>query len=230
MKLSIVIPVYNEEKAVETIIDKIKAVELSAGMQKEIIIVDDGSTDKTRHLLQKYCNDPGIRVFLRERNEGKASALAFGIDQASGDIVMIQDADLEYDPKEYPNLLAPLLANQADVVYGSRFKGTIKDMLPINRLANIISNKIFTLLYFYPLTDINTCFKVFRRNVLEGIVVESEHFEFETEITAKIVNRGYKILEVPVDYIARTKQDGKKISWAKALKMFWGIFKYRFAK
>ncbi len=230
MKLSIIMPVYNEEKAIEKIIDKVKAVKLCDGIQKDIIIVDDGSFDGTHCILQKYYNDPEIRIFLRQKNQGKTDALVFGMEQADGDIILIQDADLEYDPGEYPKLLEPILTSRADVVYGSRFKGTIKNMLLINRLANMVSSFVFTLLYFHLLTDINTCFKVFRRKVLTGIVIKSKHFEFETEITAKIVNRGYKIFEIPIEYIARSRQDGKKICWRRALEMFWCILKYRFVE
>lgn len=229
MKISIIIPVYNEEKTIGAILDKVLSVELPEGMTREVIVVNDGSRDQTAEVLNRYNDRQDVKIF-HQANQGKTAALVRGIAEATGDILLIQDADLEYDPNEYSKLLDPILMNRADVVYGSRFKGVIRNMLFINRLANMVSNIVFTLLYFYPLTDINTCFKVFRREVLRGIVIKSKHFEFETEITAKVVNRGYKIFEVPIEYIARAKQEGKKICWRRALEMFWGILKYRFAK
>lgn len=229
MKISIIIPVYNEEKTIGAVLDKVLSVELPEGMTREVIVVNDGSRDQTAEVLNRYNDRQDVKI-LHQANQGKTAALVQGIAEATGDILLIQDADLEYDPNEYSKLLDPILMNRADVVYGSRFKGIIRNMLFINRLANMISNIVFTLLYFYPLTDINTCFKVFRREVLKSIVIKSKHFEFETEVTAKVVNRGYKIFEVPIEYIARAKQEGKKICWRRALEMFWGILKYRFAK
>jgi glycosyltransferase involved in cell wall biosynthesis len=227
MKLSIIIPVYNEENSIQEIISKVKEVRL-VGIQKDIIIVDDGSVDGTRKILQRYINDSEIKIYFLENNCGKTEALVFGIARSIGDIVLVQDADLEYNPVEYPKLLEPIVSGRADVVYGSRFKGSIKNMLFINRLANLISNLIFTLLYFYPVTDINTCFKVFRRKVISGIVIKSKNFEFETEVTAKVIKQGYKIFEIPVKYCARSRQEGKKICWKRAVEMFWCIIKYRF--
>jgi len=229
MKISIIIPAYNEEKTITLLLDKVFSVMLPEGMVREVIVVNDGSCDQTAEVLNRYNDRQDVKI-LHQANQGKTAALVRGIAQATGDILLIQDADLEYDPNEYSKLLDPILMKRADVVYGSRFRGVIRNMLFINRLANMVSNIVFTLLYFYPLTDINTCFKVFRREVLKDIVIKSKHFEFETEVTAKVVNRGYRIFEVPIEYVARAKQEGKKICWRRALEMFWCILKYRFAK
>jgi glycosyltransferase involved in cell wall biosynthesis len=229
MKISIIIPAYNEEKTITLLLDKVFSVMLPEGMVREVIVVNDGSCDQTAEVLNRYNDRQDVKI-LHQANQGKTAALVRGIAEATGDILLIQDADLEYDPNEYSKLLDPILMKRADVVYGSRFRGVIRNMLFINRLANMVSNIVFTLLYFYPLTDINTCFKVFRREVLKDIVIKSKHFEFETEVTAKVVNRGYKIFEVPIEYVARAKQEGKKICWRRALEMFWCILKYRFAK
>jgi len=229
MKVSIIIPVYNEEKTIALLLEKIFLVALPKDIEREIVVVNDGSCDRTAELLNLYADRQDIRIF-HQPNQGKTAALTRGIQGSSGDIVLIQDADLEYDPCEYPKLLSPILDNRAKIVYGSRFKGMIREMLFINRFANMVSNLIFTLLYFYPLSDINTCFKVFRREVLDSFVIKSKKFEFETEVTAKIVKRGYKILEVPIEYIARSRRDGKKICWREALEMFWCILKYRFVE
>jgi len=229
MKISIIIPAYNEEKTITLLLDKVFSVMLPEGMVREVIVVNDGSCDQTAEVLNRYNDRQDVKI-LHQANQGKTAALVRGIAEATGDILLIQDADLEYDPNEYSKLLDPILMKRADVVYGSRFRGVIRNMLFINRLANMVSNIVFTLLYFYPLTDINTCFKVFRREVLRDVVIKSKHFEFETEVTAKVVNRGYKIFEVPIEYVARAKQEGKKICWRRALEMFWCILKYRFAK
>lgn len=230
MKLSIVIPVYNEEKTLDTLIGQVRAVTLKNNLEKEILIVNDGSTDNTAALLKKYEDNPQFRIFHQE-NQGKTSALKRGIKESTGEIILIQDADLEYDPKDYPVLINPFFNNSdINVVYGSRFKGTIKNMRLINRLANVFSNISFNLLYpGAGLTDINTCFKVFRRDALKGLEITSSHFSFETEMSAKFINKGYRILEVPIDYVARSREEGKKISWSKAWQMYLGIFRYKFS-
>lgn len=230
MKLSIIIPAYNEERTIQTVIDNVLAVKLPNDMTKEIIIVDDGSSDSTYELLKPFINNPLFKIFRLENNQGKTSGIKTGIKNATGDILLIQDADLEYHPNEYPKLLAPILSGETSVVYGSRFKGQIADMKLINRTANVTSNIVFNILYGTKITDINTCYKVFTRDAIVPIEIESEHFAFETEVTTKLIRRGYNIVEVPIDYTARTLEAGKKINWSKALNMFWGMFKYRYSK
>lgn len=230
MKLSIVIPVYNEQETVSSIIEEVKAAALPEGMSREILVVNDGSKDNTAQVLTQYDQDPLVRVFHKEKNEGKTSGIIRGFKEATGDLLLIQDADLEYSPKDYPVLLEPILKGEADVVYGSRCLGKRTGVIFINGLANAISNITFVLLYWRWITDINTCYKVFKKNMLDGVTIESAHFTFETEITAKMLNRGYCIKEVPISYVGRDRSEGKKINAARAWDMYWGMFKYRFSK
>lgn len=227
MLISIIIPVYNEGKTITSIIELVKAVNLPPGIQREIIIVNDGSIDKTGDILNTYINDNQVKVF-HKKNGGKTSALILGFSKATGDIILIQDADLEYDPNEYKNLLEPILKGEFQVVYGSRFLGKILNMEPINRFANVLSNWSFTLLWGNNITDINTCYKVFTRKAIEGITITSQNFAFETEVTIKFLKKGLKIKEIPINYKARTHEEGKKIRWSTALQMYWPIIKYRF--
>ena len=227
MKFSVIIPVYNEESTIEHVIEKVNSVRLPGTVTEEIVIVNDGSTDRTRSILDKYSASPIIKVFHFETNQGKTAALAKGIECASGDVIIIQDADLEYNPDDYAKLLEPILQGRTDVVYGSRFKGSIKGMTLVNRLSNIFSNITFNLLYATRLSDINTCYKVFKKDVIKGIKIVSTNFTFETEITAKLVRRGVRILEVPINYEARSHHQGKKIRWDTAIQMYWGMIKYR---
>ncbi len=229
MKLSIVVPAYNEELTVVQVIHAAKAVELPAGIDREIVVVNDGSNDGTAGVLGRFDGDRFVRVF-HQTNQGKAAAIRRGLKEVTGDLVLIQDADLEYHPSQYPQLLAPVLSFQADAVYGSRFKGRIEAMEPINRWANIVSNITFNVLFGTRLTDINTCFKLFRTADLRSITIESEHFALETEITAKLRRKGIRIVEVPINYQARSIGQGKKIDWPKGLWMYWAIFQYRFSK
>ncbi|MBF0531695.1 MAG: glycosyltransferase family 2 protein [Candidatus Omnitrophica bacterium] len=225
MKISVIIPAYNEENTVEAVLEEIKTVKSAENLNLEIIVVNDGSTDQTAAILQKYTAESFIKI-IHQNNAGKTNALASGIRLASGDLVLIQDADLEYSPNYYPALLKPIIAGKADVTYGSRFLGSQRGMTLINRFANIFSNLTFNLLHRTKLTDINTCFKLIPRSILQTISITSSDFTFETEITSKLINRGCRILEIPIDYTARTHQDGKKINWNKAWKMYWGIFQY----
>ena len=229
MKLSIIIPVYNEEATIEQLISKVLAVQLPAGLSREIVIVNDGSRDGTVKILSRFLKQAGV-IIVHQSNKGKTAALLTGFKNATGDILLIQDADLEYDPSQYPKLLGPILDGSAQVVYGSRFLGRIKDMAPVNRWANNISNLTARLLYGVGLTDINTCYKVFTRSSLEGITITSRNFAFDTEFTVKVLRRGLGIKEVPIDYTARSRQAGKKIKWSTALEMYWSIIKYRFTQ
>lgn len=227
MLISIIIPAYNEEKTITSIIEKVKSVSLPPGIMREIIVVNDGSRDKTAEVLNSYVNDSQVKVFHKS-NGGKTSALLLGFSKAAGDILLVQDADLEYDPNEYGKLLEPILKGEFQVVYGSRFLGKIQSMEPINRLANAISNWTFSLLWGDRITDINTCYKVFTRKAFDGITITAQNFAFETEVTIKFLKKGLKIKEIPIDYKARTREEGKKIRWSTALQMYWPILKYRF--
>lgn len=228
MKLSIIIPLYNEEKTIGELIRKIRDVELPFGISKEIIIVDDGSIDTTYEILKRYNTGGTVKIYHKEKNTGKASAVKTGIENSEGDIILIQDADLEYGPDNYQALLEPIIKDKAQVVYGSRFKGKIKKMAVINRIANMISNITLNLLYGTRISDVNTGHKIFRREIFDRIQIASKDFTFETEITAKLLNLGYVIYEVPIGYVARSKKEGKKITWLAALEMYWGIIKYKF--
>ncbi len=225
-KVSIIIPAYNEEMFIAAIIEKVQAVVLPQGLLKEIVIVDDGSKDRTKEILGSFSGLPGI-IVIHQENQGKTGALLTGIRASTGDILLVQDADLEYNPAQYPQLLMPILNGQTQVVYGSRFMGTIKDMQPINLWANTVSNWTVNLLYGVKLTDINTCYKVFTRQAFEGITINGTHFALDTEATVKFLKKGLSIKEVPIDYAARSRVEGKKIRWSTALGMYWSIIKCR---
>lgn len=230
MLLSILVPVYNEERTLAAILDGCRTSLLPAGLDREIIVINDGSGDGSRRILDRFCSDPVFRIFHHGQNRGKTAALRSGLSQCRGDIILIQDADAEYSPADHLHLVEPIFANRAAVVYGSRFQGTARGMTAVNRLANAVSNATFNALYRTRLSDVNTCLKAFRREVILPLPLCSQAFVFETEVTAKLVRRGHRILEVPVRYTARRKKDGKKITWPKALGMFWGIIRYRFEK
>jgi glycosyltransferase involved in cell wall biosynthesis len=223
INLSIVIPVFNEADTVIRTIQEVNACPFS----KEIIVVDDASTDGTRKILEKL-RLPDLHMIFHESNRGKGAALRTGFSVTRGDVVLIQDADLEYDPAEYPVLLKPILDGRADVVYGSRFAGHGAHRVLYfwhyigNRFLTLISN-VFTNLN---LTDMETCYKVFTREALEGITIEEERFGFEPEITAKIAKKKLRIYEVPISYYGRTYEEGKKIGWKDGLWALWCIFKY----
>ena len=227
MKLSIIIPVYNEEKTIKQIIDEVLSVNLQDGILREIIVVDDGSEDLTSEILNQLDN-LNLKKFTHKENQGKAAAVRTGIRHATGDVIIIQDADLEYRPYQIPLLLEPILKGKAKIVYGSRFMGNISGMSWVNRLANRISNITINILYGSQITDFYTCYKLFAREVFDRFTIDSEHFTFDSEITAKSVYNGYDIKEIPIDYVARSRHEGKKITWNTALRSYFYLLKFRF--
>ncbi len=227
MKLSIIIPVFNERETLREILEQVRAVELE-GIEKEILAVDDGSTDGSREILAEEAEAGDLRVFYHDENRGKGTAVRTAIEQATGDIILIQDADLEYDPRDYPKLLQPILEGRVDVVYGSRFLGPRKAMLFWHMLGNKLLTLTTNVLYNAILSDMETCYKCFRADVIRDIPLRSRRFEFEPEITAKVLKRGHRIFEVPIAYYGREYHEGKKISWRDAPIAFWTLIKYRF--
>ena len=230
MKLSIVIPVYNEAATISQIVDLVRAVDV--GMDKEILLVDDCSRDGTRDVLQKMAAaQADLKVLFHEVNQGKGAALRTGFSAATGDIVLIQDADLEYDPREYPRLLQPILGGHADVVFGSRFLGGGPHRVVYfwhylgNKLLTTLSNMTTNL----NLTDMEVCYKVFKREVIQSIPLKENRFGFEVEITAKVARRKLKIYEVPISYYGRDYSEGKKIGWKDGFSALRCIVKYMFA-
>ena len=227
MKLSIVIPVYNEKNFISEIVERVRKVSLQ-DVEKEIIIVDDFSTDGTRDILQRDLEPLVSKVIYREKNQGKGAALRAGFQQVSGDIVIIQDSDLEYNPAEYPKLIQPILENQADVVYGSRFIGS--EPHRVLYFWHYVGNKFLTLLSNMftnlNLTDMETCYKVFRTEVLDSVKIEQNRFGFEPEITAKVSKGNWRIYEVGIAYFGRNYAEGKKINWKDGLQAIWCILRY----
>jgi glycosyltransferase involved in cell wall biosynthesis len=225
MKLSVIIPVYNEVESIEEILGRVRATK----MAKEIIVVDDGSIDGTRELLKKLDRKGGVHVVLHEKNQGKGAAVRTGMNIAKGDVLIIQDADLEYDPRDYPALLKPLEEGLADVVYGSRFLGGPRRVAMFwHMVANYMLTFMTNILYNTILTDMETGYKVFRRNVIEGMVLHANSFDFEPEFTAKILKRNYRIFEVPITFNPRDYAEGKKIKLHDAFEAVWTLLKYRF--
>lgn len=225
MNISVIIPVYNEQQTIVEIIRRVQAT----GLVNEIIIVDDGSTDGTREILGSLDGQNGIRVILHPHNMGKGMAVRTGIKNATQEVVIIQDADLEYNPREYPNLLKPLEEGIADVVYGSRFLGAARrPILFWNMVANKILTFITNILYNNILSDMETGYKVFRRSVVQDIPLHARRFEFEPEFTAKILKRNIRIFEVPITFNPRDYSQGKKIRMSDAFEALWALLKYRF--
>ena len=228
-KLSIIIPVYNEEKTIKKVIDKVKSVRLD-NFSKEIIIVDDCSTDKTRDALKKI-RDNSLKIFYQEVNGGKGAAVRAGLKNSTGDIILIQDADLEYNPQEYPKLLKPFEDKKVNVVYGSRLEVIRKNlsrMYKLHYFGNLFLTSITNLLYGAKISDMETGYKVFRKEVAGSMSLKSRRFDLEPEITAKILKNGYKIHEVPISFNGRKFTEGKKITWVDGLKAVYYLVKYRF--
>ncbi|NQU30769.1 MAG: glycosyltransferase family 2 protein [Anaerolineae bacterium] len=225
MNLSVIIPVYNEVQNIREILKRVQAT----GLPWEIVIVDDGSSDGTRDILKELDGKDSIRVILHEKNQGKGAAVRTGFASAKGDVFLIQDADLEYDPRDYPAILRPIEEGIADVVYGSRFLGGARRS---TMFWHMIANKLLTLatniLYNNILTDMETGYKVFRREVLDGITIHSNSFNFEPEFTAKILKKKVRIFEVPITFNPRDYSDGKKIKLYDAFEAIWALLKYRF--
>ena len=224
MKISVVIPVYNEERTIREIVDQVQAVPY----EKEIIVVDDCSTDGTVTELEKLSNEGAIRLFKHKVNQGKGAACRTGIAQVQGDVVIIQDADLEYDPEDYPALLAPIIKGRSKVVYGSRFLGPHKAMYFWHSVGNKMLTLITNVLFDTTLTDMETCYKVFTSDIARKLTLKSDRWGFDPEITAKILKMGHRIYEVPISYTGREFWEGKKISWKDGITVIRTLIKYRF--
>ena len=226
-KVSIVIPVYNEIHSLEKLLLKVEEANF-AGLEKEIILVDDKSTDGTFEILQRM--QEKYKVLFHEKNQGKGAAIRTAVKEATGDFVVIQDADLEYLPDDYDKLLPLLINNEADVVYGSRFKNeeNSKNFILKNKLANMFLTMLTNILYGAKITDMETCYKAFKREFIQGITIKSNRFDFEPEITAKIMKKKAKLVEVPISYIGRGHEEGKKINWKDGIHAILTLVKYRF--
>ncbi|MCX7915333.1 MAG: glycosyltransferase family 2 protein [Verrucomicrobiae bacterium] len=227
-RLSILIPVYNEARTVEEIVRRVQVAN-TLGLEKEIIIVDDFSTDGSRELVQRLGQQAGIKTVFHSHNRGKGAAIRSALAVATGEICLIQDADLEYDPADYPKLLQPILDGRADVVYGSRFTGGTHRVLLFwhyvaNRFLTLLSNMLCNL----NLTDMETCYKAFRRACLNGITLKSDRFGIEPELTAKLARRRYRFYETDINYSGRDYSEGKKITWKDGVAALWFIVRYRF--
>ena len=222
--LTVVMPVYNEKSTLEEIVARVLAVPL----RLELVAVDDASTDGTREMLERLSQERGFRLFKQERNQGKGAAVRRGIAEAQGDIVVIQDADLEYSPEEYPELVELIVKGKADAVFGSRFIGRHRCHLFTHYLANLFLNLVTNVLYNTTMTDMETCFKAVRAELLQSLNLKSDRFGIEPEITAKLFKRGARVYEVPITYEGRDYTEGKQITWRDGFPALWTLVKYRF--
>jgi glycosyltransferase involved in cell wall biosynthesis len=226
-KLSVIVPVFDERNTVVEIVRRMRAVDLPVDL--EIVIVDDGSTDGTRDVLRQLA-DSTVRVITHEANRGKGAAIRSGLAQVTGDLVLVQDADLEYDPEDWPKLLTPMMRGKARVVYGSRFTGERRNMLFLHWVGNRFLSLVTNVLYNTTLSDMETCYKLFDRTLIDGITLRAQRFEFEPEVTAKILRRGVRIYEVPISYTGREFDEGKKITWRDGFAALFALVKYRFVR
>jgi glycosyltransferase involved in cell wall biosynthesis len=226
-KVSVIVPVFNERNTLVEILRRMRTVELPDGIEREIIVVDDGSSDGTRDVL-KQLGDSTVRVVMHENNRGKGAAVRTGFAHATGDYVLIQDADLEYDPEDWPKLMIPVLRGKARVVYGSRFTGERRNMLFLHWIGNRALSLTTNILYNTTLSDMETCYKLIDRSLINSLDLRADRFDFEPEITAKILKRGIRIYEVPISYTGREVDEGKKITWRDGFAALWTLVKYRF--
>jgi glycosyltransferase involved in cell wall biosynthesis len=226
LKLSIIIPVFNEKNTIRDILRKVRAVDLP-GIEKEIIVVDDASTDGTREILEQEKAN-GILVWTHETNRGKGAALRTGLRQTSGDYILVQDADLEYDPQDYCKLLKPIQDGKAEVVYGSRFTGEHRNMFFHHWVGNRLLTLIANILYNTTLSDMETGYKIWKAEIIKGIELKANRFDFEPEVTTKVLKKKIRIYEVPISYAGREYHEGKKITWKDGFSALWTLIKYRF--
>ena len=224
MKLSVVMPVFNEKDTIREILKQVRDVNLVS----EIIVVDDFSTDGTREILQEEARQGSLTLVLHDRNRGKGAAVRSGLGRLTGDIVIIQDADLEYDPRDYPALIRPIAEGRVKVVYGSRFIGPRKDMLFMHWIGNQFLTLLTNILFDTTLSDMETCYKVLRADVAKGLNIKSDRWGIDPEITAKVLKHGNRIFEVPISYYGREFFEGKKITWQDGFTVLWTLIKYRF--
>jgi glycosyltransferase involved in cell wall biosynthesis len=225
-KLSVVVPVYNERNTLVEVVRRMRTVELPEGLEREIVLVDDGSTDGTRDVLRQL-GDSTVRVVKHDHNRGKGAAVRTGLAHCSGDYVLIQDADLEYDPEDWVRLVNPVLRGKARVVYGSRFTGERRNMLFLHWMGNRFLSFVTNVLYNTTLSDMETCYKLVDRELMEALHLRADRFELEPEITAKILKRKVRIYEVPISYTGREFEEGKKITWRDGITALWTLLKYR---
>jgi len=226
-KLSVVVPVFNERNTLVELLRRVRSVDLPDDIEREIVVVDDGSSDGTRDVLNQL-SDSTVRVVLHDANRGKGAALRTGFAHATGDYVLVQDADLEYDPHDWPRLLDPVLRGKARVVYGSRFTGERRNMLLLHWIGNRFLSLVTNVLYNTTLSDMETCYKLLDRRLLDELTLRSKRFEIEPELTAKLLKRGVRIYEVPISYAGREYEEGKKITWRDGFIALWTLVKYRF--
>ncbi len=226
-KLSVIVPIFNERSTVVEILRRMRAVELP--IECEIVLVDDGSSDGTAQVLAQL-RDSTVRVITHDRNQGKGAAVRTGLEHVTGDLVLIQDADLEYDPDDWPKLLAPVFRGKATVVYGSRFTGERRNMLYQHWLGNRLLSFVTNVLYNTTLSDMETCYKLFDRRIFDGITLQSDRFDFEPEITAKVLRKGIRIYEVPISYTGREFHEGKKITWRDGFAALVALIRFRFSR